>query len=117
MNKNNYLRKLIRTITSILSVDKNRAGKCIDCGACCKLPNFALASETFLEFIGKIREYEYWLPEIEEFRKKHDNKIGGFLGRKSDGEPGWQTLWKGEMILMLLVEGARMALSGGVTYG
>jgi len=22
-------------------------------------------------------------------------KLGGFIGRKSDGEPGWQTLWKG----------------------
>lgn len=44
-------------------------------------------------------------------------KMGGFLDRKSDGEPGWQTLWKGETILMLLVEGARMALSGGVSYG
>ena len=21
--------------------------------------------------------------------------LGGFLGRKSDGEPGWQTIWKG----------------------
>ncbi len=22
-------------------------------------------------------------------------KLGGFIGRRSDGEPGWQTLWKG----------------------
>jgi hypothetical protein len=22
-------------------------------------------------------------------------KLGGFIGRKSDGEPGWQTLWRG----------------------
>jgi hypothetical protein len=22
-------------------------------------------------------------------------KLGGFLGRKSDGEPGWQTIWRG----------------------
>lgn len=22
-------------------------------------------------------------------------KMGGFIGRKSDGEPGWQTIWKG----------------------
>ncbi|MHB9077772.1 MAG: IS4 family transposase, partial [Pirellulaceae bacterium] len=21
--------------------------------------------------------------------------LGGFLGRKSDGEPGWQTIWRG----------------------
>ena len=39
--------------------------------------------------------------------------LGGFLGRKSDGEPGWQTLWFGEVKLTMLVEGARMALEGG----
>ena len=22
-------------------------------------------------------------------------KLGGFLGRRHDGEPGWQTIWKG----------------------
>ncbi|WP_390823488.1 IS4 family transposase [Anabaena azotica] len=22
-------------------------------------------------------------------------RLGGFLGRKSDGLPGWQTLWRG----------------------
>ena len=43
-------------------------------------------------------------------------KIGGFIGRKSDGEPGWQTLWKGEAELSMLVMGAKMAL-GRKTYG
>jgi hypothetical protein len=33
-------------------------------------------------------------------------KMGGFLGRKSDGEPGWQTLWRGWRDLQLLAEGA-----------
>lgn len=27
-------------------------------------------------------------------------KLGGFLGRKSDGEPGWQTLWQGWLRLL-----------------
>lgn len=27
-------------------------------------------------------------------------RLGGFLGRKSDGEPGWQTLWKGWLRLI-----------------
>jgi hypothetical protein len=27
-------------------------------------------------------------------------KLGGFLGRKSDGEPGWQTLWRGFLRLL-----------------
>ncbi len=27
-------------------------------------------------------------------------RLGGFIGRKSDGEPGWQTLWKGWIRLL-----------------
>ena len=38
-------------------------------------------------------------------------KLGGFLGRKGDGEPGWQTLWLGWMELQTLVEGARLMSS------
>jgi hypothetical protein len=32
--------------------------------------------------------------------------LGGHLGRKSDGEPGWITLWRGFEKLMLLARGA-----------
>ncbi len=37
-------------------------------------------------------------------------KLGGFLGRKSDGEPGWITIWRGWEKLNTLVQGAEMAL-------
>lgn len=33
-------------------------------------------------------------------------RLGGFIGRKSDGEPGWQTIWKGYMRLRDMLEGA-----------
>ena len=33
-------------------------------------------------------------------------KLGGFLGRKRDGEPGWITLWRGFKKLTLMVRGA-----------
>jgi hypothetical protein len=36
-------------------------------------------------------------------------KLGGFLGRKSDGEPGWITIWRGWQRLHLLVRGAELA--------
>lgn len=36
-------------------------------------------------------------------------KLGGFLGRKGDGEPGWQTLWLGWMQLDAMAFGARLA--------
>jgi hypothetical protein len=35
-------------------------------------------------------------------------RLGGFLGRKCDGEPGWKTLWRGYQKLQGLVEGARL---------
>ena len=35
--------------------------------------------------------------------------LGGHLGRKGDGSPGWQTLWLGRRSLRLLVEGVHIA--------
>lgn len=36
-------------------------------------------------------------------------RLGGFLARKSDGDPGWQTTWRGWHKLDLMVLGARLA--------
>jgi hypothetical protein len=33
--------------------------------------------------------------------------LGGFLGRKGDGEPGWQTVWGGLETLLLCLRGAQ----------
>lgn len=35
-------------------------------------------------------------------------KLGGFLGRKHDGEPGWQTIWYGYQKLQMLLDGMRL---------
>jgi len=35
---------------------------------------------------------------------------GGFLGRRRDGSPGWQTLWQGWLHVQTLVEGVRLAV-------
>jgi hypothetical protein len=58
---------------------------------------------TMLTAKGKLHSdhptiYEFW---------RGVAKLGGFLGRTGDGEPGWQTLWKGWMELHQLVDGAR----------
>jgi hypothetical protein len=37
-------------------------------------------------------------------------KLGGFLGRRSDGEPGWITIWRGWEKLNTLVQGANLAI-------
>ena len=36
-------------------------------------------------------------------------KLGGFLGRKSDGEPGWETTWHGFQKLKSLLDGMKLA--------
>ena len=36
-------------------------------------------------------------------------QLGGFLGRRRDGDPGWKTLWRGWLYLDTLAEGARLA--------
>jgi hypothetical protein len=44
-------------------------------------------------------------------------KLGGFLGRKGDGEPGWQTLWRGWQQLDLMTVGANLARQGATNCG
>jgi len=39
-------------------------------------------------------------------------KLGGFLARKGDGEPGWQTVWRGYQTLQSLLDGMRLVGAG-----
>ena len=39
--------------------------------------------------------------------------LGGFIGRKSDGDPGWQTLWKGWLRLLDMQNGAEILQTCG----
>ena len=36
-------------------------------------------------------------------------RLGGFIGRKSDGEPGWITIWRGWRRLLPMIEGFNLA--------
>ena len=36
-------------------------------------------------------------------------RLGGFIGRKSDGRPGWLTIWRGWQRLMAMAEGYALA--------
>lgn len=40
-------------------------------------------------------------------------RLGGFIGRKSDGEPGWQTIWKGYTRLQDMLWGANLFATCG----
>jgi len=54
------------------------------------------AAETFTA-------YEFW---------REVAKLGGSLARRRDGEPGWQTLWRGWRDLDLMTCGARLGRGG-----
>ena len=42
-------------------------------------------------------------------------RLGGFLGRKGDGHPGWRTVWRGWRFLSDLTDGARLVSLPEVT--
>lgn len=44
-------------------------------------------------------------------------RLGGFLARKHDGMPGWQTIWRGWQRLMWMCEGFEIISGGGKTCG
>jgi hypothetical protein len=47
-------------------------------------------------------------PTVKEFWRRVA-MLGGFLGRKSDGNPGWQTIWYGWLRLQDMCRGAALA--------
>jgi hypothetical protein len=51
--------------------------------------------------VTKITVYEFF---------REIAKLGGFLARKSDGEPGWQTTWHGYQKLQLIVHGIEIGM-------
>ena len=44
-------------------------------------------------------------------------RLGGFLARKHDGMPGWQTIWRGWQRLIWMCEGLETLSVGGTTCG
>src|SRR5689334_3794082 len=62
-----------------------------------------------VKLIGKI--YKLSTPvTVKEFWRRVA-MLGGFLGRKSDGNPGWQTIWYGWLRLRDMCSGAALAMS------
>lgn len=44
----------------------------------------------------------------------HVARMGGFLGRKSDGMPGWLTIWRGWQCMIMIYRGYLLATEGGL---
>jgi len=62
----------------------------------------------YVQVLAAHRKMKSSNPTVREFWRAVA-QMGGFLARKSDGDPGWLTLWRGWQKLDLLVEGARIA--------
>ena len=74
-------------------------------------PARQVVPQIWIRILQKIRPKLKCIPEltIRQFYREVA-KLGGFLGRKGDGEPGWITLWRGWEKLNNYVHGASIAL-------
>lgn len=67
-------------------------------------PAERLVPPLWLEVLGKTVRRVRPLKTVRDFIRALAG-WGGFLGRKSDGEPGWQTIWRGLETLLLAIRG------------
>jgi hypothetical protein len=72
-------------------------------------PARKLVPHEWIEVLGKITRRPRSITTVREFMRSLAG-LGGFLGRKSDGEPGWQTIWRGLEVLILALRGYHAAL-------
>jgi hypothetical protein len=59
--------------------------------------------------VGKLTTVAKWVDAVA--------KMGGYLGRKGDGAPGWMTLWRGYQRLRDMLLGAELALCKQASNG
>jgi hypothetical protein len=62
----------------------------------------------WLDVLGKVLRNPRPLNTVRDFIRGVAS-LGGFLGRKSDGEPGWKTIWRGLETLLVALRGYRAA--------
>ena len=68
-----------------------------------------LVPTEWVEVPGKITRRPRAINTVGEFMRALAG-LGGFPGRKSDGQPGWQTIWRGVETLILALRGYHAAL-------
>lgn len=69
-----------------------------------------LVPKEWVEVLAKVTRRPRAIKTVREFMRALAG-LGGFLGRKSDGEPGWQTIWRGLETLILALRGYHAALN------
>lgn len=76
------------------------------------------ATETVEPLMVKVLAHQYQLDwrtlTLNQFYR-HVAMLGGYLGRRRDGPPGWRALWDGWHYLSDLTAGARLVANGSIT--
>lgn len=68
-----------------------------------------LVPPEWLEVLGQVLRNPRPLKTVRDFMRGVAS-LGGFLCRKSDGEPGWKTIWRGLETLLVALRGYRAAV-------
>ena len=71
-------------------------------------PARKLVPSEWLNVLGLVLKNPRPLNTVRDFMRGVAS-LGGFLGRKSDGEPGWLTIWRGLETLLVALRGFRAA--------
>lgn len=72
-------------------------------------PAKGLVPPEWLEVMNKIRRRPSPIQTVRDFLRAVAG-LGGFLARKSDGEPGWMTIWLGLETLLVALRGYRAGM-------
>lgn len=67
-----------------------------------------LVPPEWLEVLSQVLKNPRRLNTVRDFMRGVAS-LGGFLGRESDGEPGWKTIWRGLETLLVALRGYRAA--------
>ncbi len=59
----------------------------------------------WLDMLRALRKGNHQIKTVGQFFRSLA-MLGGFLGRKRDGQPGWITIWRGLKKLLLCIRGA-----------
>ena len=74
-----------------------------------KTPARRVVPPQWLEVLSKVLTRPRPIETVREFMRALAS-LGGFLGRKCDGDPGWMTIWRGLKTLIVAIRGYRAAL-------
>lgn len=72
-----------------------------------ELPAKAVVEPLMVEVLARRQKKDAEAMTVSEFWRSMA-QLGGHQGRRSDGPPGWRTLWKGWRLLADMTEGARL---------